>query len=502
MRNKIVTALLGTLVVAACGLKNSPPKQPPLPHIEGFVEAETCLVDFVDPQDGEGGSEKEIKFFVENIGLDLVPAGFYSESNHLYEKQGDCPVLTSDLIENIEPVHTYTVPSSDLLAEDSDWSMQSLNSGQPNDPMFEHQWNFHQIDVPKAWGSSKQGKGVVVAVLDTGVAYKDHSKASKLEDMDKTKFGEGKTFTRRGLPDGLDDHAHGSHVAGTIAQSTNNGVGVAGIAPKATILSLKVLGPDGSGTTQGIANAIRYAADHGAHVINMSLGGPQPSSVMRDAVDYAHEKGVTVVCAAGNDGSSRVGYPAGYENCMAISSTNKQKGLSWYSNYGKDIFVAAPGGDTRNGAYDGILQNTIDPRNISKQGYYGFQGTSMASPHAAAVAALIVGEGVTDNKEVWRILRESSVHPSTDRDDKYGYGIINAENAVAMAKKQAGDGDDDWDDDDDDEDESPLHKYKWYLIGGVLFLVVVFVGVKSYRALRGVEAAHRSFDDVDLEDKD
>lgn len=495
MRNKIVTALLSILCITACD-QNDTPKQPKLPLVEGFTEAETCLVDFVDPQDGEGGSEEEIRFFVNNIDLELVPAGFYSESNHLYKKEGDCPVIESDLIENIEPVYNYSLPL-DLIAVDSLQSLQGVHSNAPDDPMFEHQWNFHQIDAPQAWESSSKGEGVIVAVIDTGVAYKDHGRGSKLEDMNKTKFTKGVTFSRSGLPDGLDDHAHGSHVAGTIAQSTNNGVGVAGVAPNATIMPLKVLSADGSGTTQDIANAIRYAADNGAHVINMSLGGPQPSKVMRDAVDYAHEKGVTVVCAAGNDGAREVGYPAGYENCMAISSTDKHKDLSWYSNYGKKIFVAAPGGDTRNTAYDGILQNTINPRKISEQGYYGFQGTSMAAPHAAAVAALIVGEGVKDNKEVWRILKESAVHPNDEEwDGKYGFGIINAQKAVTLAKA-ASTGDDDWDDDDDDKNEGPLHKYKWYIIGGVLTILIGFVGLKSYRALRGVEETHRSYDDDD-----
>jgi len=485
MKNKIVSALLGLCCVAACGTAEKSAPQP-IPITQGTG---TCLIDFVDPQDGESpgflsdeAAEAEIKELAAKF--DLAPAGLYSETNHLYQKTGACPLIESNLVENIEPSAMYHLPANELtLMEEYDHGLDS--SAPTNDPLLEHQWNLHHIDAFDAWKNSKQGKGVVVAVIDTGVAYKEHEKVHALEDMNETDFTEGVSFTRRGLPDGLDDHAHGSHVAGTIAQSTNNGIGVAGVAPKATIMALKVLSASGSGTTADIANAIRYAADHGAHVINMSLGGPYPSDIMRDAVDYAHEKGVTVVCAAGNENSSRVGYPAGYEHCIAVSSTNKQKGRSWFSNYGKDIYVAAPGGDTRNHAYDGILQNTINPRNIKEQGYYGFQGTSMASPHAAAVAALIIGEGVTDNEEVWRILKESAVHPKDmERDDDYGFGIINANRAVLMARGQDG-----------DEDGPPLRKYRWYIIGGVLFLVVVFVGFRGYQALKRVESDHRDFDD-------
>ncbi len=483
MKKTIATLLFSIACLPACNTETQD-----IDDSIASTSSNTCLIDFVDPQDGEGSSEQEIQEFVNKLDFDLVPAGIYSHSNHLYKKAGACPTIKSDLIENIEPSATYSLPQKEVVTSNISYvGTPAFKGGEPNDPLYAHQWNFKHLEMEKAWENSRQGKGVIVAVIDTGVAYKDHPKVNALEDMNETDFTKGVSFTRRGLPDGLDDHAHGSHVAGTIAQSTDNGLGVAGIAPKATIMPLKVLSASGSGSTEDIANAIRYAADNGAHVINMSLGGPYPSDIMEDAVNYAHEKGVTVVCAAGNDSSSRAGYPAGYDKCISVSSTDREKKLSWYSNYGNSIFVAAPGGDTRNDAYNGILQNTIDPRNIKRQGYYGFQGTSMAAPHVAGVAALIVGEGVKDNEEVWRILKETAKNPKNlEWDDQYGHGIINANDAVLMAKKSSGDG-----------DEVKLPSKKVMVIGGVVLVLLVFVGFRIYRNLQRVEAEHTDFDSLD-----
>src|SRR5690606_16757092 len=149
-----------------------------------------------------------------------------------------------------------------------------------------------------------------------------------------------------------------------------------------------------------------------------------------------------VVCAAGNEARSRVGYPAANDHAIAVSATNYERGLSFYSNWGTAIDVAAPGGDTRSdkngdGKPDGVLQNTIAIQNPTVSEYLWFQGTSMASPHAAGVAALIVGEGVTHPDEVERVLKKSAKHPNGAEWDKYyGAGIVDAEAAVAMAQSQ------------------------------------------------------------------
>jgi serine protease len=318
--------------------------------------------------------------------------------------------------------------------------------GFPNDPQFKYQWHMNQIGMKEAWKLA-DGNGVVVAVLDTGVAYGNHDKFHLLEDLEGIGFVKPYNFVSNNK-NAYDDHGHGSHVTGTIAQVTNNGKGVTGIARNVKIMPLKVLSAGGSGSVGGIADAIRYAADNGAKVINMSLGGPYPSKVLAKAVAYAHDKGVTVVCAAGNESRSKVGYPAAYPGAVAVSATQYDEDITFYSNYGKDIDVAAPGGNTRvdqngDGMNDGVLQNTIEIGNPKKSGYFGFMGTSMASPHVAGVAALVVGEGVTDPKAVEKVLKDSARKPGNGKKystDKYGAGIVDAPAAIKAARSKGGGG--------------------------------------------------------------
>jgi serine protease len=406
------------------------------------------LIDFVEPEEGEGGSEEDIAARVAELDampeLTVEPAGFYSEGEHLYRVRGDAAawdriddeLLSDPLVEGIEPETYFALPDDAVSATGVD----DPEAAKPpryavDDPMFALQWHMEQIHAPEAW-ASERGAGVIVAVIDTGVAWKTAKGVKQLPDLAGTKFTKGESFIT-GLPEGLDDHAHGSHVAGTIAQKTNNGIGVTGVAHEATIMPLKVLSADGRGSVPGIANAIRYAADNGASVINMSLGGPLPSKVMAKAIEYAHSKGVITVCAAGNESRSRVGYPAGNKHAVAVSSTNYERGLAFYSNWGKDIDVAAPGGDTRadkngDGHPDGVLQNTIKIQKPLENDYLWFQGTSMASPHAAGVAALVVGAGVTNPDEVERVMKDTADHPDGKKwDQKFGAGIVNAQAAVA-----------------------------------------------------------------------
>lgn len=315
--------------------------------------------------------------------------------------------------------------------------------GFPNDPKYRYQWHLDQIGMPRAWKLA-DGGGVIVAVLDTGVGYENHGRFRALPDLAGIEFVAPYDFVDNDRH-ADDDHGHGSHVTGTIAQATHNGVGVAGIARNVRIMPLKVLSGSGSGSIGGIADAIRYAADNGAKVINMSLGGPLPSRALRKAVQYAHDKGVVVVCAAGNDGKGKVGYPAAYPGAIAVSATQFDESVTFYSNHGKDIDVAAPGGNTRvdqngDGQPDGVLQNTIKIGDPTVNDYYGYMGTSMASPHVAGVAALIVGEGVTDPDMVEQILKDTARRPGHQAfsKDKYGAGIVDAPAAILAARAGAG----------------------------------------------------------------
>lgn len=303
----------------------------------------------------------------------------------------------------------------------------------PNDPRYDEQWHMKMINVEGAWRWSS-GKNVIVSVIDTGVCYRDYDSFHKMEDLDETGFVPGYDFVNK-RAEAVDDNAHGTHVAGTVAQSTNNGKGVVGVAWGAQIMPVKVLSGRGSGSLADVADGIRFSADHGATVINMSLGGPFPDATMANAVRYAHSKGTIVVCAAGNSSRGKSGYPAGYPEAVSVSAVNQIEELTFYTNYGPDIDIAAPGGDTKNfGQAGGVLQNTIAYRDPKSSGYYAFQGTSMACPHVAGVAALVAATGVTNPSAIERVLKSTARDMGPEgREKGYGAGILDAEAAAYKA---------------------------------------------------------------------
>jgi serine protease len=310
----------------------------------------------------------------------------------------------------------------------------------PGDHLFKEQWALHNtgqlfycvipefpdfcfyvgtpdadIDAPEAWAIST-GHAVTVAVIDTGIDYTHPDLAAN--------YAGGIDYV---TPDGdpMDDHGHGTHVAGTIAQTTNNAKGTAGLAFCATLMPIKVLSKQGYGTVADVAEGIRFAADNGAQVINMSLGGPIKSKILEDAVAHANGKGVLIVAAAGNSGRS-VGYPAAYPGVFAVSATDSNDKIAWFSSRGPEVGIGAPG--------VAVTQQTICEGGKNKCEIFGtFNGTSMASPHVAGAAAMVVSMGVTDAASVRSALEASAKPKPQEEKNLFGAGILDAAAAVARA---------------------------------------------------------------------
>ena len=315
----------------------------------------------------------------------------------------------------------------------------------PDDPYYKYQWNFKDrtmggINLEPAWDKTT-GKGVVVAIIDTGIAYENYGIYYQAPDLAGTSFVPGYDFVNHDTHPN-DDNSHGTHVAGTVAQRTNNSLGAAGAASGVSLMPVKVLDKQGSGTHSDIADGIYFAANNGAKVINMSLGGSVGSSTLLDAIKYAHDvKGVTIAAAAGNDGTSLPSYPAAYDDyVISVAATGYGGYLAPYSNYGSSIDLAAPGGDTsadknNDGYVDGILQNTFDPvsKTPSRFSYYFFKGTSMATPHVAAAAALVIAAGKASSPlEVQNLLQSTALDLGpTGRDNTFGWGLIDVNAALS-----------------------------------------------------------------------
>ncbi|NEP17449.1 MAG: peptidase S8 [Leptolyngbya sp. SIO4C1] len=402
---------LWVLVGIAAVLALSGVRSQPVSAGQPQAAFESIVLDFREAPLETAQIEQRVAALAQQFGLSPALNSEFSAADHVYVVKGDRSLLDrlhrsqfAKFTEFIEPNYVYATTFA------------------PNDPDYRQQWNLHSIRVEGAWAQTR-GKGVTVAVLDTGI--------SRVPDLAKTGFVPGYDFVNdRARAD--DDNGHGTHVAGTIAQSTNNGYGVAGIAYEASLMPLKVLSRQGFGTVSDIAEAIRYAADHGADVINMSLGGGGFSELMQEAIDYAYDRDVVMVAAAGNESTDAASYPAKYRHVMGVSAYDAAGEKAPYSNYGTGVDIAAPGGSTLAGSAGGILQETLD-RRTGTTAFKAFQGTSMAAPHVAGVAAVIKSMGVRPPEQVAAILERSAQRVQGDRDNAFGAGRLDAAAAAQLA---------------------------------------------------------------------
>ena len=353
-----------------------------------------------------------------------------------------------------------------------DWVMQRTNttigSFPPDDRYYSYQkWHYEQIQLPAAINrimalTRQPTQRPIVAVIDSGVALDHPDIAPQLFSNGRSFVGGSSTASGDDVSTSEDSVFHGTHVAGTIAASTYDGAGVAGVAPMAQILPLNVFGSRSGASTSDIVNAILYAAGltntsgfvptHRADVINMSLGGSGTcSDSFRDAIAKARNAGVIVVAAAGNENVSTVGQPANCAGVIAVGATQADKTRAPYSNTGSAMKVAAPGGNTGvsttgNGQPDGIFSSmasiTSAGKRVSTLGY--LQGTSMASPHVAGVMALMRYVNPSITVEQIDALLSSPTPSITDDlgdtgwDRTFGYGLINADKAVTAAISSTG----------------------------------------------------------------
>lgn len=235
----------------------------------------------------------------------------------------------------------------------------------PNDPYVDKQWALNRIQMGELWQMTTGGSGVLVAVLDSGIDPAHEDLAGKV-------VGEA-NFT--GSSTTADVYGHGTHVAGIITAYSDNGLGVAGIAPQSRLLNVKVAGDDGHCEAPAVAEGIIWAVDNGALVINLSLELKQPSAVLEEAVNYAWENGAIIIAAAGNRGSQSPVYPAAYEHVIAVAATSQDDTLALLSNYGDWVDVAAPG---------------LDIYSTLAGGGYGYKtGTSFATAYVSGLAAIL-----------------------------------------------------------------------------------------------------------------
>ena len=361
-----------------------------------------------------------------------------------------------------QPGVSYAVPN--IIAHAAGFVPNDPGRGRTAGGWESVQWNFLAntgIDAPDAWANAAAlgapgGRGVTVAVLDTGIAYENRGQFRRSPDFSASTFVPGYDFVDLDPhPDDL--NGHGTFIAGVIAESTNNGRNLTGVAYGAKVMPVRVLDADGLGDAASIGRGIRWAVNHGARIVNLSLefDPSTPRSQIPEvlsAIRYAHAKGVVVVAASGNEAERAIAYPARAGGVISVGATTEHGCLADYSNTGSGLDLVAPGGGAdadipedpvhcRPGGKPGrdVYQLTFTGGSVRRFGLpSGYQGTSMATPHVSATAALLIATGIIGRRPspdaVTKRLEATARDLGTPGyDSRYGYGLLNAAAATQPA---------------------------------------------------------------------
>ncbi|WP_102262833.1 S8 family peptidase [Mesobacillus jeotgali] len=325
-------------------------------------------------------------------------------------------IFRSTVMETPEMIEYFNQRKNIEYSEPNFILMQNEVNG-PNDLLYQedYQWNLPVIGTEQGWKVTRGTEDIEIAIVDTGIDL-DHP------DLRNRLVKGYNVINEKAEPD--DDNGHGTHVAGIIASETNNNEGVAGMTWFSKIMPIKAMGAKGYGTTFDIAKGIVWAVDHGADVINLSLGNYQPSNVLEEAVRYAFEKDVVMVSAAGNDGSDQPTYPSAYPEVLSVAAVDYKGNRASFSNYGDYIDIAAPG--------------VYIPSTYFNKQYAALSGTSMAAPHVAGLAALIKSANPElKSSQVIKIIKNSAIDLGEQgKDIDFGNGLIDVNSALQEASKE------------------------------------------------------------------
>lgn len=445
----VAAMALVALLLACSGNRPGPPAAvpPPPPPADPFIPGR-LLVTF-----NPGVAPEEQESFLASQGLAIQRRHFLPE------------YVTVSVPPGSEDSIREALQSQPIVASAEDIPLQApLGAPEPDDPWFSSQrWNYDMVQVLDTWPETR-GAGTIVAVIDTGVAFENYTDPQSQKQFTRSPDLGAATFVypRNELNNSShpsDDYGHGTHVASVVAQSTNDGIGAAGIAPESLIIPIKACGFHPSGLygcdPNDVGDAIDWATTHGADVINLSLGGADPNiGLEREAVARAIGAGIVVVAAAGNGGADSIGdpylnYPAALPGVIAVGAVDSRGMRSSYSNYGvsredpqRTLDLVAPGGDVSDPNGRAIFQTTFldfcaggkppAPIDVTKFATCGVRGTSQAAPHVSAVAALILSLSPGLRGEDVRELLKCSARDlgPTGPDPEYGYGVVQAANAI------------------------------------------------------------------------